>query len=166
MENYDLTTIVEQTALNVNTIGKSLGVLTASIGEIKTELNDIKAQIGDNRAEIETMKRKERIERTEARRLRAAIHARVDYLLDIEKEGGVITKQSLLNDKKYRGGFIGRCYHDARHHSRLGTPYYDTTKQDFKETMKYIEMWVPEVQYEGRTGVEAYKRYLDDRANT
>ena len=165
MSDFDITTIVQQTALNVNTIGKSLGVLTASIGEIKNEINDIKAQIGDNRAEIETMKRKERIDRTEARRLRAAIHARVDLLLNITREGGVVTKGSLLNDKKYRGGFIGRCYHDARHYSRLGTPYYDTTKQDYKETIAYIANWEPEVQYAGLTGTDAYKKYLDDRAS-
>lgn len=165
MSDFDITTIVQQTALNVNTIGKSLGVLTASVGEIMNKINDIETKIGENKAEIETLKQKERIDRTEARRLRAAIHARVDLLLDITREGGVVTKESLLDDIKYRGGFIGRCYHDARHYSRLGTPYYDTTKQDYKETLDYIARWTPEVQYAGLTGADAYKKYLDDRAS-
>jgi hypothetical protein len=66
-------------------------------------------------------------------------------------------------DKYYRGGFISRCYADARKYSRLGNPYYTTLARDVEETIHYIENWFPEISYDGLTGVEAYKRYLDAR---
>ncbi len=67
--------------------------------------------------------------------------------------------ESIETDVLYRGGFISRCYKDAKNQSKMGESYSETLKVDFDEVMEYIESWKPEVDGD----VEGYKHYLDIR---
>lgn len=152
----DLMKMMEMTTMNISNMSKQMGVLSAQVTENTTEIANIKAW-------MQMRESKETVDRDDARRLRSAIHARVCKLLEINYHDGVITPDSIFADKYYRPGFISKCYADARKFSRLGTPYYCTLSRDVEETILYIGKWVPEISFDGLTGVEAYKRYLDAR---
>ena len=136
---------------------KALGMTDIPVHMVstKSEEQDLKVEISEN--EI----RRERISVSDSRRLKQAVHARCFYVLGILHSNGVVAEESIADYKHYFGKFCSRCYTDARAKSRLGTPYYDTRKQDYEEVMNYIKSWEPEVQFDGKTGTEAYKAYLD-----
>lgn len=108
----------------------------------------------------------ERVTRDQARRIKGAVHARVNHVLGIELNGGLVKKECMGIDKKYRSAFFGRCYSDARKYSDLGSPYSETCQKNYKAVIDYIENWEPECEYEGMIGTKAYIAYLDDRANS
>lgn len=103
------------------------------------------------------------VTRSQRTRIKRAAHARVEYLLDMRKEGGVLDRESLFADKYYRGAFMRKCYVDAKRESRLGETIEETLARDFEEVIDYIGTWTPAVSFEGRIGVEGYKAYLDRR---
>jgi hypothetical protein len=155
---------MEQAALNINALSEQMGVVAGQIKTIRSQQIDHNNRITD----LENWKihheETERVNRTQARRIRSAIHARVNYILGIELTGGLVKKECMSIDKKYRGAFYARCYSDARKYSSLGTPYSETCVKDYQAVLDYIETWEPECEYEGKTGTRAYIAYLDDRA--
>ena len=156
--NDDVFALMRMATMNINTLGKQMGVITGQLSEFNGRLSNIEGR-------MQTYEDRIRVDRDQARRLRSAIHARVNELLGIHHEGGVVAQESLFNDKYYKGGFISRCYTDARNHSRLGTPYTETFVKDYQETLDYISKWDPEMSFNGVSGTEGYKKYLDERRN-
>ena len=156
--------ILQQTALNISAISEQMGVVAGQIKQIKEGQIDHENRITD----LENWKvyhdETDRVSKDQARRIKGAIHARVNYLLGIELNGGLVKKECMSVDKRYRGSFISRCYSDARKYSSLGSSYTETCVKDYPSVMSYIESWEPECEYEGKTGTRAYIAYLDDRA--
>lgn len=155
--------MMNQAALNINALSEQMGVVAGQLKKIRADQVDHANRIAD----LENWKihheETERVNRDQARRIRGAIHARVNHVLGIELNGGLVKKECMSVDKKYRGAFYGRCYSDARKYSQLGTPYSETCKKDYETVINYIESWEPECEYEGKTGTRAYISYLDDR---
>lgn len=156
-----LEAIVEQTALNVQAVASQMGVLVAGFNDLKNHMDTTDQAIEKLDTRMDGWEERERISISDSRRLKLAIHSRCFYILGIEHSKRVVSEKSMSDYKKYFGKFCSRCYTDARAKSRLGTPYYDTRKQDYEEVMSYIKSWEPEVQFDGKTGTEAYKAYLD-----
>lgn len=159
--NASLSNIVQQTALNVQAMAQQMGLLVAGFNDLKSHMNVTDQKLEQMDTRMTGWEERERISVSEANRLRKAIHARCFYLLGIEHSNGHVTEDSAADYKRYFGRFCNRCYTDARNKSRLGTPYYDTRKEDYEEVMKYIQDWEPEVSYAGLTGAAAYKLYLN-----
>ena len=154
-ETFDmdqLLQITQNTAMSVNAQSKQMGLILGTVEDLKQDVNSIKD-------EMSILKQETAVTRAQANRIQSSIHARVVELLKLDFDGGKVADGSIGTDERYRGGFISRCYTDARRRSKLGTPYYATLRCDFKEVMEYIEAWVPEVS----GGIDGYKRYLDIR---
>lgn len=152
----DMMQMMQMATMNISNLGKQMGVISEQLTNFDVRLSGIENRM--QKYEDSTL-----ANRDMCRRIKNAIHARVNKLLGIAYQDGVVTADSMYADKYYRGGFISRCYADARRYSRLGTPYYTTLARDVDEVIHYIENWFPEIGYDGLTGVEAYKRYLDAR---
>lgn len=144
--------ITQNTAMSVSAQSKQMGLVLSTVEDLKQDVSSIK---GD----IDTLKQETTVTRFQANRIQSAIHNRVAGLLKLKFDGGKVADDSIATDQKYRGGFISRCYTDARRKSKLGTPYYMTLRCDFNEVMEYIEAWEPEVS----GGKDGYKHYLDIR---
>ena len=144
--------ITQNTAMSVNAQSKQMGLILGTV-------EDLKQDVGAIKEEISVLKHETTVTRFQANRIQSAIHNRVAELLKLEFDGGKVADESITTDSKYRGGFISRCYTDARRKSKLGTPYYATLRCDFNEVMEYIEAWEPEVS----GGKDGYKHYLDIR---
>lgn len=158
MAPADMMEMMKMTTMNISNMSKQMGVLSAQVTENTNEIASIKSWMQKHEAE-------ETVNRDQARRIRTAIHARVNKLLDINYKDGTTTRESLYADKHYKSGFISKCYADSRKYSRLGTPYTETLRRDIDVTVQYISTWVPECAWDGLTGVEGYKRYLEARRN-
>lgn len=156
-----LMSIVNQTALNTKSVSDQLGIISSAIVSLKNHANSTDEKLEDMSQRMTGWEERERISVSDSRRLKQAVHARCFYVLGILHSNGVVADESIGDYKRYFGKFCSRCYTDARAKSRLGTPYYDTRKQDYEEVMNYIKSWEPEVQFDGKTGTEAYKAYLD-----
>lgn len=160
MNDIEINGLIElskQTALNVSSISKQMGIISTEIQELKIE----------QRRQAEKMKRIDdrmqnyedriRLTRPQANNVRQSIHARVRDLLGIEYENGIVKKECLFADKYLRPGFISRCYTDARRESKLGTPYSETYQRDYSEVLRFIATWEPP------TGTDGYTAYLLNR---
>ena len=144
--------ITQNTAMSVNAQSKQMGLILGTVEELKQDVGSIKQ-------EMEVLKRETTITRPMCRRIRKAVMNQVNKVLKIEFDGGKVADECIETDVLYRGGFISRCYTDAKNHSKMGESYSETLKVDFDEVMRYIESWIPEVE----GGVEGYKHYLDIR---
>ena len=157
--------MMNQAALTITAISEQMGVVAGQIKKIKSDQIDQNNRITD----LENWKlhhdETDRVNRDQARRIRGAIHARVNHVLGIELQGGLVKKECMSIDKKFRSDFFKRCYSDARKYSSLGTPYSETCVKDYDSVISYIENWEPECEYEGKTGTRAYIAYLEDRKN-
>jgi len=144
--------MLQLAAFNNKQVSEQMGLMVKKVSDMENRV----AGVEDRMQKYED---RVRVSRSQAQEIKNAIHRRVDQILHIGHKGGVVEESSIGNDVKYKGGFISRCYKDARDNSRLGTPYYETLTRDFDETMEYIEGWRPNVD----GGVEGYKKYLDIR---
>lgn len=148
----DLMQLAKVQLASINGLSEQMGLMNARMNKFETRLDDIQESVDGVKAEIT-------VTRSQANRLRRSIHERVATVLKLEREGGRVADSSIHDDVAYRKAFISRLYFDAREKSKLGTPYYDTLRADFAETMDYITSWFPEVE----GGTDGYKRYLDIR---
>lgn len=164
MDLADMKELMQTTVLSISSLSEQMGIVTKKFAIQDERLNSVDCRIDTVENRMQSYEDKIRLTRDQQRQIKGAIHSRVNYLLGIELKGGVVVRGSILNDKKYRSGFIKRCYHDARHYSRLQAPYTETYQRDFEECISYIQNWIPEVTFEGLSGTEAYKKYLDIRA--
>lgn len=148
----DLMQMVQLTAMNVNGISEQMGLMLSRVNQNAERIVAIEDRLTSH-------ERSETINRAQCRRIRKSVVGRVNDVLGIEFDGGKVADSCVGIEVAYRGGFIARCYSDAKNHSKMGESYADTLRIDFDEVMEYIESWVPEVD----GGVEGYKRYLDIR---
>lgn len=162
----DFNKIMAQTMLNINAVSEQMGIVVTQVKAIRADQMETNNRLTDLENRFNHHEETDRVTRDQARRIRAAIHARVNYVLGIEFQGGLVKKECLSIDKKYRGAFLGRCYSDARKYSSLGSPYSETCQKDYKAVIDYVENWEPECEYNGKTGTRAYIAYLDDREDT
>lgn len=151
--------VVRQSAFNIQSVSDQMGIVATEVKGLKTQQLRISEQMNELSDRMQGYEDRIRVSRAEAQTIRRAIHARVVDLLGIEFQDGCVADWCIADDKKYRGGFISRCYHDAREYSHLGTPYYETYRKDYIDVLEYINTWVP------MRGVTGYKEYLDKRAD-
>lgn len=158
--------MMNQAAMNITALSEQMGVVAGQIKTIRAAQIDHNNRITDLENRMTHHEETERVTRDQARRIKGAVHARVNHVLGIELNGGLVKKECMGIDKKYRSAFFGRCYSDARKYSNLGSPYSETCQKDYQAVVDYIENWEPECEYEGKIGTKAYIAYLDDRANS
>lgn len=159
-----LTEIAQMTVMSTNQLSQQLGLVVSTQTQLIERMDSLESTLKTNTDAInnrmQNYEDRIRIDRNQAQSIRGAIHARAAKLLGIEYVDGIIKDpDALYADKYYRSGFISKIYSDARKHSRLGTPYYETYSRDYEEVVDYIEKWMPVV------GVAGYKNYLDERRN-
>lgn len=100
-----------------------------------------------------------RITRSQGKNIKKAVISRVNQLLGIQFDGGIVADECIEIDQKYRGGFISRCYTDAKRAGVMAECYWETPRSEYDNCLEYIEAWVPQVD----GGVSKYKEYLDIR---
>lgn len=151
--------LMSLTARNVYAQSEQIGQLLGTVVELKQDFGSVKREISTIKDDLGDVKQELTVTRFQANRIQSAIYNRVAELLKLDFDGGKVANGSIEMEERYRGGFISRCYTDARRKSKLGTPYYATLRCDFKEVMEYIEAWEPEV----KGGRDGYMQYLDIR---
>jgi len=144
--------VTQNTAMNVSSLSEQMGLVV-------NRVNDNTKRIVALEDRMNAHERTETINRSQARRIRKSVIERVNSLLGIKYEGGKVADDCVKMDMFYRGGFISRCYTDAKNHSKMGGSYTETLKVDFNEVIEYIDSWKPEVE----GGTEGYMHYLDIR---
>lgn len=125
--------------------------------ENKIEVHDLR--IENTEREIREIKRSERIDRQQAKQIKAHVMARTAGILGIQYDGKRVADESIEDDKKYRGGFISRLYCEAKMSGLMGDPYSETKKKDYEDVITFIDAWYPNVD----GGTDGYKKYLDNR---
>ncbi len=148
----DLLKSVQLTAMSVNAISEQMGLVLNRVNSNTDRIIALEDRLSNH-------ERSETINRAQCRRIKKAVMNRVNDVLKINFEGGKVAEDSIATDVLYRGGFISRCYTDAKKHSKMGESYPETLRVDFDEVMDYIESWEPEVE----GSVDGYKHYLDIR---
>jgi len=133
--------------------------LSNQMGLVNDRIDELSRKFDNHDGRLVVLEHNTIVNRAEKRQIRKAVMNRVNTLLGIEFEGGRVADGSVVIDQLYRGGFISRCYTDAKNHSKMGESYGETLKTDFNEVLEYIESWVPEVE----GGKEGYMHYLDIR---
>lgn len=144
--------VTQNTAMNVSSLSEQMGLVVNRVNENTRRIVDLEDRMNAH-------ERTETINRSQARRIRKSVIERVNSLLGIKYEGGKVADDCVKMDMFYRGGFISRCYTDAKNHSKMGGSYTETLKVDFNEVIEYIDSWKPEVE----GGTEGYMHYLDIR---
>ena len=161
----DVMEIMNQAALNISAISEQMGVVAGQLKKLNSGHIDHENRISDIENWTKHHDDTDRVSRDKARRIKKAVNERVRYLLGINYEDGLVSKECMAIDKNYRSAFMRKCYNDARRYSDLAERYDDTCNKDYESVIKYIHDWEPECQYEGKTGTSAYMSYLDDRRN-
>lgn len=144
--------VTQNTAMNVSSLSEQMGLVVNRVNENTQRIVALEDRMNAH-------ERTETINRSQARRIRKSVIERVNSLLGIKYEGGKVADDCVKMDMFYRGGFISRCYTDAKNHSKMGGSYTETLKVDFNEVIEYIDSWKPEVE----GGTEGYMHYLDIR---
>ena len=139
-------------AMTSQRVSEQMGLLVSKVNQHEDKLQ----RLEDRQNYYENNMR---ITRSQGKQLKRAIQGRVNDLLKIRREGGVVAPECIETDMKYRGGFIARCYTDAKHSGVMAECYWETPRGDYDKCMEYIEAWVPQVD----GGTEKYKEYLDIR---
>lgn len=131
---------------------RQMGLLNERVAEHDREIEDLKHR-------MDVREQREIVNTYQRRQIKRAVINRVNYLLDIEFNGGHIAEHCISDDQNYRGGFISRCYTDCKKKGLMGDPYSETLAINYDDVISAIQAWVPNVE----DGVEGYKRYLDIR---
>ena len=139
-------------AMTSQRVSEQMGLITTKVGKLETEV----AAIKDRQQYYEDNLR---ITRSQGKILKQAVTGRVNRILDIRFDGKKVADDCIETDQKYRGGFISRCYTDAKRAGVMAECYWETPRADYDKCIEYIEAWVPQVD----GGTAEYKRYLDIR---
>lgn len=127
--NWDmqqLMNITGQTAMNLNNMGKQLGVVTTAVNGLTDDVNTIKAK-------LKKIEYNEEITTDQNNAIIEAAKKRVCQII-----GG-----DAFEIKKYFRIFVMRLYKDTRKHAGLGSKISRTRKGDFQRCINYIEAWIP-----------------------
>jgi hypothetical protein len=155
----NITEIVNQTAMNLSSVSKQMGLVVSQVQALTTHQNEQDIRMDQIEANMQKYEDRIRLTREQSRTIRNAIHKRASEVLGIERdESGRVKDECIVTDVKYFGKFVSRIYRDARCNSKLGTPYTETYQKDYIETLDYIHDWAPV------EGVSGLKDYFDKRA--
>lgn len=131
---------------------RQMGLINERVAEHDRAIEDLVHR-------MEVREQREIVNTHQRRQIKRAVINRVNYLLNIEYEGGRVADHCIADENLYRGGFISRCYTDCKKDGRMGDPYSETLAIDYDDVIESIEAWIPNVE----GGVEGYKQYLDIR---
>lgn len=148
----DVMEALKLSAMTSQRTSEQMGLIVTKVGNLEEKV----AVIEDRQNALESS---QRINRSQGKNLKRAVFGRVNDLLKIRFEGGKVAADSIETDRKYRGGFIARCYTDAKRAGLMAECYWETAKADYDKCIEYIESWVPQVD----GGTAKYKEYLDIR---
>lgn len=133
--------------------------VSEQMGLITTKVSNLEGKVTVLEDDFQTFKANEKINRSQGKNIKRSVIGRVNTILKIRFDGGRVADDCIETDRKYRGGFISRCYNDAKRAGVMAECYWETPKKDYDECLEYINAWVPQVD----GGVEKYKEYLDIR---
>ncbi len=153
IEGSDLLKSVQLTAMSVNAISEQMGLVLNKVNANTNRIIALEDRLS-NHEHTET------INRSQAKRIKRAVQARIRELLNLKYENGKLTDESLTIDVLYRPRFSNKCYSDSKYHSKMGESYTETLRVDFDEVLEYIGSWIPE----GYSSAEEYMEYLDKRS--
>lgn len=148
----DLMEMIRLTSMNVNGLSQQMGLINTAVNGLRQEITEVKDRMNYYEDNL-------RITRSQGKTLKRAVINRVNDLLGIEFEGGRVADECVETDRKYRGGFISRCYVDAKKAGVMAECYWETPRADYMKCIEYIEAWIPGV----KGGVDGYREYLDIR---
>lgn len=143
-ENFDmqkLMNITGQTALNVDSMSKQLGIVASAVTTIRNDVDDLTGRMN-------ILEQKEEITTEQASTINRAIRKRVGEILGNNEE----------DLARYRRIFSASLYGDARKYAGLGNTYPATKKENFQRVIDYVESWIPSC------GCSELKRKADDKA--
>lgn len=144
--------IAQMNIAAINGLSNQMGLMNDRMDEAMRKIDGHENRLG-------VLEHNTIVNRAEKRQIRKAVMNRVNEVLHIKFEGGKVADECIETDVLYRGGFISRCYTDAKNHSKMGESYGETLKVDYPEVLEYLAAWIPEVE----GGVAGYKHYLDIR---
>mgnify|MGYP003290975078 CR=1 FL=1 len=127
--NFDmqqLMNITGQTAMNLNNMGKQLGVVASAVNSLTDDVSAIKDDIFQ-------LKMNEEITTTQQETIIELARKRVLEIIGDDP----------LEVKKYFKIFIQRLYKDTRQNAGLGSKIARTKKCDYQRCIDYIEAWIP-----------------------
>lgn len=133
--------------------------VSEQMGIVVDKVNILEGKVIGLEQDFQTFKDNEKINRSQGKNISRAVRGRVNTILKIRFDGGRVADDSIETDQKYRGGFIARCYTDAKSAGVMAECYWETPKRDYDRCLEYIEAWVPQVD----GGTAKYKEYLDIR---
>lgn len=139
-------------AMTSQRVSEQMGLLTTKVNQHEEKIQALE----DKQAYYENNLR---ITRSQGKNLKRTVIGRVNTLLGIRFEGGKVADDCIETDQKYRGGFISRCYTDAKRAGVMAECYWETPRADYDKCIEYIEAWIPQVD----GGTAKYKEYLDIR---
>lgn len=139
-------------AMTSQRVSEQMGLLTTKVNQHEEKIQALE----DKQAYYENNLR---ITRSQGKNLKRTVIGRVNTLLGIRFEGGKVADDCIETDQKYRGGFISRCYTDAKRAGVMAECYWETPRSDYDKCIEYIEAWIPQVD----GGTAKYKEYLDIR---
>lgn len=139
-------------AMTSQRVSEQMGLLTTKVNQHEEKIQALE----DKQAYYENNLR---ITRSQGKNLKRTVIGRVNTLLGIRFDGGKVADDCIETDQKYRGGFISRCYTDAKRAGVMAECYWETPRSDYDKCIEYIEAWVPQVD----GGTAKYKEYLDIR---
>lgn len=139
-------------AMTSQRVSEQMGLLTTKVNQHEEKIQALE----DKQAYYENSLR---ITRSQGKNIKRTVIGRVNTLLGIRFEGGKVADDCIETDQKYRGGFISRCYTDAKRAGVMAECYWETSRSDYDKCIEYIEAWVPQVD----GGTVKYKEYLDIR---
>lgn len=133
--------------------------VSEQMGLVVTKVNNLEGKVTVLEEDFQTFKDNEKINRSQGKNIKRAVIGRVNTILKIRFDGGKVADDCIETDQKYRGGFISRCYTDAKRAGVMAECYWETPKRDYDKCLEYIGAWEPQVD----GGTAKYKEYLDIR---
>jgi len=127
--NYDmqqLMNIVGQSAMNLNNMGKQLGIVANAVNDIRSDVEGLSGR-------MDILEQKEEITTEQAATINRAVRKRVGDILGNNED----------DLAKYRRIFSASLYGDARKYAGLGNTYPVTKKENIQRVIDYIEAWIP-----------------------
>ncbi len=157
-EMKQLMELSKENMLTSANLNRQMGVLNKAVSDLEIKQNETDKKVEKLSDDIQRIDDESRITRSQGKDVKRAVAMRTAKLLSLTYDRtGKLTPESINIDKRYRSGFIKRCYFDCKSQSRMPGSLWDTAKRDFEAVMEYIRNWEPP------GGTEEYKRYLDLR---
>lgn len=166
----DLTVMQEM----MNSTGNALSIFTGELSKMMDYIKTSQLENSENFAKVnESIDNQDRrigllenntkLDYYQTNNIRHAVQNRIDKLLGIKRSNGVVEKSCVEDDTRYRKAFSQAAYRECRYNTKLRRPIAETPAKEYDEIIEYINNWNPAFSYDGITGVNAIKRYADDR---